>query len=225
VEGWRGGRTVCSEHCLISCLCMFSDGNLKPRKRRKYSEGLGDSVKYKTNGVKKVLVLVVAPGVKEEQKTVEDFLQRLNFKRNSVQFTPDLKVTNILCGIGRHSSKQPSAFCNWEKGNLERCTDADLRTFQGIRKMHAAWLEAGGKKDEVKHFLNCVGVPVSSLPKYGRVIDHIVLVALHIKMGVVNKMITGLEKDFPLAKEWPAKLHLVREDYFHKFEGKFCFSR
>lgn len=166
------------------------------------------------------MLLLVAPGRKEKHQIVDEFLSKLNFKRNTVKVVPDLKLANISVGVGVHSSTHPSAVCGWRKGSLTRCTDKDLRTFQGIRKNNQAWLDAGGKKIDVKNFMNCTKQPMNFFPKYGKVIDYLLLPSLHIKMGVVNKLTTEVEAVFPPAKQWGERLHLVREDYHHQYEGK-----
>jgi hypothetical protein len=199
---------------------VVSEESGKARKRRRYSDGLGTSEKFKNNGVKKVMLLLVAPDAKEEQKTVGDFLLKLNLERNTFQFNVDLKLANIASGIGTHSSRHPSPFCNWRKNSHDRCTSEDFRTFQSIHKNNAAWLKSGGRKSDVKDYMNCTGLPLSIFPEYGRVIDYIPLPQLHIKMGVVNKLFEEMERVFPEAIQWPQKLHLVREDYHQQFEGK-----
>lgn len=201
------------------CLCV-SEKTPRRKIRRKYSEGLHPSSdKFKNTGVKKVLLLVVAPGAKEEHCTIDSLLEKLNLERETYKVVPDLKLANIAVGVGTHSSTYPQAICGWRKGSLKRCTEKDLRTFQDIRKNHFAWVEAGEKQNDAKNFMNCIKEPLKIFPKYGRVIDVVLLAVLHIKMGVTNTMEQKLEYVFPPAMKWPKKLHLVREDYHKQFEG------
>lgn len=173
--------------------------------------------KFKASGVKKLLLLGVAPEMKEKPELLEGFFENLNLTPGSFTFCPDLKLANLLVGIGSHSSKHPSAFCNWEKNTEKPCT---LRTFEGIHSNYRKWKKAGSDPKTAKDFENCVRKPSRIFPKKGNVISYIALVALHIFMGVVNKLYSELESEFPQACEWPKKLHLMKEEYFGKFEGK-----
>ena len=83
---------------------------------------------------------------------MEKFLDDLNLKPGTFEFVPDLKLGNVVAGVGPHSSRHPQAICNWRKGSKARCTEDNLRTFQGIRKNNEAWLAAGGNKNDVKNF-------------------------------------------------------------------------
>ena len=55
-------------------------------------------------------------------------------------------------------------------------------------------------------------------------INHVPLSELHLMIGIVNKMFSELVVVFPQAIQWPQRLHLVKEDYHHQFEGNECFS-
>ena len=190
------------------------------RKRRKYSEGLDtSSSKFSNNGVKKVLLLVVAPGVKEEYEIVNTCLSKLKFPKSNAKLVPDLKLANVGVGVGTASSTFPLAICGWRKGSTDRCTEKDLRTFQGIRKNHTDWVAAGAKKKDAKHFQNCIREPFSFFPKFGKVAGHIFLPSLHLKMGVTNKLMDEMCAEFEFAEDWGQRLHVVREDYHKQYEG------
>ena len=68
-------------------------------------------------------------------------------------------------------------------------------------------------------FNNCIREPLSIFPDSGAVILFIPFPQLHIKMGVVNKLYAELESIFPETRELAEKLHVVKEDYYKKFEG------
>ena len=82
---------------------IFHPKLTRTRKRRKYTECLAGAPKFLNNGVKMVLVLAVTPGEKEEQKVIEVLFKQMNCKIDSVYFVPDLKLVNILLGIGNHT--------------------------------------------------------------------------------------------------------------------------
>lgn len=194
---------------------LDSDCSSKPT-RRKYADGLSGGSKFKNTGVKKCFVVGVAPDLKEEFDLLEDFFENLNLPPVEFQFCPDLKMANLATGLGPHSSKHPSPFCDWERNTENPC---NLRTFEGNRQNYEAWKKDGSDPKRAKEFFNCVRAPWKIFPKIGRVIDFIVLMALHIFLGVFNKLYFEMEKEFPQAKRWPQRIHVVAEDYFGKFEG------
>jgi len=47
--------------------------------------------------------------------------------------------------------------------------------------------------------------------------------ALHLRLGIVNKLYDELLKLFPRLNDWPKQLHIIREDYHgSSFEGNQC---
>lgn len=188
----------------------------KTRVRRKYEDGLSATPKFKSGGVKKVMVLGVFPEAKEEPTLLEKFLQEINLPPGSFQFCADLKLINLALGLMSHSSKFPCPFCRWPRNTL---AVGEFRTFEGIRSHFLAWEKAGGNPDKAKDFFNCVRKPLSVFPLEGLVLHFVPPPQLHIKMGVTNKLFTHLEGVFPQANEWALLTHVVKEDYHKQFEG------
>lgn len=147
---------------------------------------------------------------------LEDFFEKLNLTPGSFVLCGDLKIINIILGLGTHASKHPSPYCDWEKNTEKPC---NLRTVEGIREKFRKWQEAGSDRKNAMDFENCIREPLCILPESGLVIVLIPLPQLHIKMGVVNKLYSELESIFPNTREWAKELHVVKEDYFKKFEG------
>lgn len=191
---------------------------MKKAKRRKYSDGLVGGARFRNNGVKKLMVLGVLPGAKEEPAVVENMFDKLALTPGSFQFCPDLKLANLTVGIGTHSSKHPSPFCDWEKNTEKPCT---LRTFEGIRENFKNWKKNGSDKKTAMQYQNCIRSPSKIFPKIGVVIYFVALVQLHIMMGVCNKLYSELEKQFPEVCQWANKIHVLKEDYHKQFEGTY----
>ena len=202
-------------------LCFFwpfLDPETQKKRRRTYKQGLSDTPNFKSGGVKKVIVVGVLPEAKEEHSLLENFLQKINLQPGTFQFCADLKLINIAVGIMSHSSKHPCPFCKWVKNTQ---STAKLRTFEGILEHFEAWERDGAQKEKAKHFFNCVRKPLSIFPKKGYVLDVIPTPQLHLKMGVTNKLFSGLEEVFPQANEWAVLIHVTKEDYHKQFEGMF----
>ena len=135
--------------------------------------------------MKKLILLGVLPDAKEEPELLEKFFQKLNLKPGSFHFCGDLKLINIVLGLGTHASKHPSPFCDWEKNTDKPCK---LRTLEGIRENFRQWLEAGADPKDAMKFYNCIREPLCIFPESGLVIVWIPLLQLHIKVGVVIKL-------------------------------------
>ena len=194
-------------------MCCVDTKNEK-RTRRKYTDGLPDTAKFKSGGVKKLIVLGVFPDAKEEPELLEEFFQKLNLEPGSFLFCADLKLINIVLGLGTHASKHPSPFCDWEKNTENPC---NLRTFEEIREKLRQWIEAGSDPKTAMDFNNCIREPLSIFPGSGAVILFHSLSC--ISRWVSNKLYAELESIFPETREWAEKLHVVKEDYYKKFEG------
>ena len=67
-------------------------------------------------------------------------------------------MSNILAGIGPHSSKHPCIYCQGTIGLWEE--DADSRTPHNIKYWHDEWMSSGGRKLQLKHFFNCTHIPL-----------------------------------------------------------------
>lgn len=74
---------------------------------------------FKSTGVKRVFILAIA-AVKEDYSTVAMLLSKLDW--NSLPpglpyfFAQDLKMCNIVLGLGNHKSTFPCLFCLWKAG-------------------------------------------------------------------------------------------------------------
>jgi hypothetical protein len=91
-------------------LTMYDPGNLLPGKeqvRNTRKSGIGNSVKFKETGVKKVMILACAPKVPENVFNTQVFIEKVGLHRLPYTFTGDLKLLNIVAGIMPGSAKHP----------------------------------------------------------------------------------------------------------------------
>ena len=134
---------------------------------------------------------------------IEKIFLRYSDELQGVIFSCDLKMTNLLLGLGSHSSKYPCPFCNWIIGRIEAGIWIP-RTFEDIRKRHAQWLEeTGGDASKLKSekYQNCKQFPVFE-EMTGPVLDHIAPSSLHLMLGLTDRLYRALESSYPPARNW-----------------------
>ena len=135
-------------------------------------------------------------------------------------------MSNILAGIGPHSSKHPCIYCQGTIGLWEE--DADVRTLQNIKDCHDEWVSSGGRKLQLKNFFNCANTPLLESDQFDNSNMYLVFPppALHLKLGIVNKIISIMIDSYPSLENWLTnKLNICREDYHgYQFEGKYFIS-
>ena len=89
-----------------------------PQKRAKYSDGIEKS-KLKSTGVKKLIILSLAPDISETHENMYvlwNLLQIQNaLQKHIMRFATDLKMANILLGLMSHSSSHPCSWCDVER--------------------------------------------------------------------------------------------------------------
>lgn len=81
--------------------------------------------------VKRVLILLLVHNVQENYYNVKFIWNLLNMDSLTFQFSADLKIYNIMCGIQNHSSTHPWCYCPAKKiKNL--FSEENLRTYQSL---------------------------------------------------------------------------------------------
>ena len=133
-------------------------------------------------------------------------------------------MSNILAGIGPHSTKHPCIYCQGTVGLWEE--DADSRTPHDIKYWHDKWMSSGGRKFQLKHFFNCAHIPLLENDQFDKSDMYLIfpLPALHLKLGFVNKIISIMIDSYSsLENCLTNELNISREDYYgNQFEGKYC---
>ena len=93
-----------------------------------------------------------------------------------------------------HSCSYPCAWCYSNKNSLER--SADLRTIKNIRENYKAWCDSGSKEKNAKFYKNCINLPIFSGEEDTKVLDIIILPELHLMIGVLDKIVDHMRREF-----------------------------
>ena len=83
------------------CLNVLSDDIIPMKKRLFFKDGIS-SKKLKSTSVKKLIILAIAPGIKENYENVAQILMTLKLDElpstPTVRYAADLKMVNLLLG-------------------------------------------------------------------------------------------------------------------------------
>lgn len=172
--------------------------------------------------VKKVFLICIVQGVPENNFNVNLLIDLIKLDEVRKIVCVDLKMANILGGIGPHSSFFPCTFCEASKNSLSE--PGKLRTFGSIRKHNTNWKETGANQKQLKNFFSCAYLPILKEPDDELVINIIVPPELHLMLGVVNKLYELLLQVFPEAAiEWAKQCSVEKNSNFASgFNGNNC---
>ena len=187
------------------------------------SRGITVGSEYLNSGVNKTFLLAAAPKTPETYDNCKIFLGKTECCDISFHFAADLKMSNICLGIMSHDSLHPCAYCEGTKNVFER--DAVPRTLASISENYNKWRDESGKKTTLKNYNNCANEPLlqGSHDLSTPVLNIVPPPSLHIKLGIVNKLYSELQKLFPQLDQWPAALYIQQESYHgNTFEGNEC---
>ena len=97
----------------------------------------------------------------------------------------------------------PCPYCEGTKNIFE--PDAPARTLETISENHQKWQQESGKKSTLKQYYNCSNEPLlaGTHDTNTPVLTLLPPAALHIKLGIVNKLYAELLKLFPDLDDWP----------------------
>lgn len=223
IDGGGGFLKLCLS--LQSPHQMHVESNNTPQ-RLAYKEGIV-SKKFLDSGVKKLFILGLVPGCQETYKNINMLCSKINMLDiDNAVFAVDLKVANLLCGIGTHSSLYPCTWCFASKNKLDQ--KAELRTIQNITKYFSEWEKSGRDKNEAKNYMNCINIPVFKTSKEESesfIIDFIVPPELHLMLGVVNTIFNHMLKKFEkMSLKWADLCHVQRTIFrgTSGFDGNAC---
>jgi len=194
-----------------------------PSSRATRGQGIGTGLKFSDTGVNKLFILAAAPKTPETYGNCKIFLQKTLMKNVKFHFAADLKMSNICLGIMTHAALHPCPYCEGKKNVFEQ--DSSPRTLETISDNFRKWQEESGKKSTLKNYYNCSNEPllIGEHDLSTPVLNIVPPPALHIKLGIVNKLYSELLKLFPRLDEWPQSLYITKEKYHgHTFEGNEC---
>ncbi len=173
-----------------------------------------------SSGVKKIFIISIAENISETHENIQKILKPLDLEKIKFIVACDLKVANLLCGIQSHSSKHPCCYCDVNSEFLEEC--GQYRTFGSIRTLSRMFRES--KSKDAKQFYNCTKEPILLEEDSSKFLDLIPPPELHLLIGVVNHLFSGMKKLWPQASDWPHFLHIFPEVYHggQSFNGPAC---
>ena len=185
----------------------------------KYSDGLQST--RKDDGIDRCLLAAIAPGNDEGYEFLKQCFSMVKVKKGKVYSCSDLKVNNTTVGIMSHSARYPCHGCHWKNGTEE--DQCELRTFEGIRAYHEAWVQSGSDPSKLKEYFNCRNKPLDIFPETGIVILLVSPSSLHLKIGIVNLLWDGMVDVFPGGAEWATQVHITKAAFFGgHFQGRQC---
>ena len=80
-------------------------------------------------------------------------------------FASDLKLSNILAGIGNHASAYGCLYCHQKTSGIGAFVENEqavtMRTIGTLKKCNSDFMEIGqGKKENAKNFFSCINPPI-----------------------------------------------------------------
>ncbi|PAA89846.1 hypothetical protein BOX15_Mlig027848g1 [Macrostomum lignano] len=181
---------------------------------------LACSRQFLNSGVKKLMIIAIAPDVSETYLNVKLLLDSLNLQAISFTVACDLKLANIVIGLQNHAAMYP---CTWCEAKAPFTADGLTRTFGSVTKNAAAFSEAGNELRSAKLFKSCVNKPLLSGGEDEPILNKLPPPELHLLIGVVNKIVDSLEADGGHVLSWAASHNIGRADYRGgSFEGNQC---
>ena len=120
---------------------MCSEEGVDPDENEEYAEEEPvDKPKFKDLGVKKIFILAMAPKTPENYENMKIMITKtkLNLLCNYV-VVADLKLLNIIIGIGTHSSKYPCPYGECYRNKKGNWVTGKRRTVKNIKENYQNW--------------------------------------------------------------------------------------
>ena len=184
------------------------------------------SKKFKDSGVKKVIILGIAPGVEELYNNVKKLWVNIGLHNLERPFTiaTDLKLCNVLLGLMTHSSMHPCCWCDIDKNNLAK--KGKQRTFESLNDLFWMFFDSQASKENAKEYGNVIHLPmiVENVDPSTPVINVVPPPELHLMLGPVNHMYDQMNKVWPQSDDWLKSCFVRKKKDYHggAFEGNGC---
>ena len=179
--------------------------------------------KFKDSGVKKLILLAVAPNTQENYGNIKKLWSELNINDLIETIATDLKLANVLIGIQSHSCSYPCTWCFGQKNKLHEL--GEYRIIGNSLVNYENWSKAGAIKKEAKKFKSCVNPPILNGPKDKKILSFISPPELHLMIGALNTLVNHMLDEFEDdAKFWIEKCGAERELIYcgSSFNGNTC---
>jgi hypothetical protein len=186
-----------------------------------WSTRKADNGKDKLTGLKRSIVLAAVSKVSESHHNMKVLMQLTKINEVDYKLSQDLKLINIMIGIGPHSSRFPCPYgecCKDDKGDWVKGQD---RTPRNMREHRKRWMNRSrskkGNRDNLKEHMNCEHESLIA----GNEDDPVYLTAppppLHtILLGPVNHILKALQKVHPRIFKRLSELSIQRSKYHGK---------
>lgn len=184
-------------------------GATSPQKKKSFNR------KYRDGGVKKLIILAIAPKTGEYYLNVKKILDEIGIAKVNFCVSSDLKLINIMFGIQNHASTYPCCWCYVQKDKLIEC--GQMRTIGGIWHWSNRFQADGMVWKDAKDYFNCIYPPIfefddddldkeaGELMMNQLVLDKLPPPELHLFTGTTNSILKEANK---------VSLSLNKEDVF-----------
>lgn len=192
---------------------------LNRKKRQKYDNGVAANV-FKDSGVKKLIILCLAPNVEENYHNVKLLWSEIKIDSMKGLITADIKLCNIMAGIMSSSSSFPCTYCDIAKENY-LAESYNLRSIKNITENYNQWLNSGGNRKLARNYKCCISPPIFIADKNNYILDILAPPELHLLLGIVNGLFTHMSNKFEAtALKW-AKICNVERQVMYGGDGSF----
>lgn len=199
------------------CLNIFSKNNIS------------SGEKLKDSGVKKLLLIGIAPQIDENYDNVKKIIMKIGLNSNistvvgipKLSFASDLKLINIALGLMGHSSNHPCPYCDASRKEL--INEEIARTLGDIRQSYLNWTKARQKQKDSKNFKNCTNDTIFEFSD--SMLNVFPPPELHLLLGIVNLFYETLEKvcGAEISEGWARSCNVQRDVLFGgSFNGNSC---
>ena len=172
-------------------------------------------------------MLAVAP-IQENYYNLNKIWQKLNLNdllKDDATISTDLKLANLICGIGTHASTFPCTWCTAEKNKLH--LKETIRTISEIKNNYEKYSAAGSNPKNAKNFGSYINMPVFHEISDRKILDLLPPPELHLMLGAVNSIINHICNDEQCktdADQWIKECFVERKVTYHgcSLEGNSC---
>ena len=178
-------------------------------------QGIG-SKQAKLSSVKKLLILAVVLDTPENYDSIKLILDSLNIQGVEYTTQADIKLLRILVGKASGNPKHGCPFCNAAFPYLEV---GELYCVHDLLELNQRFVDAGSNLKKQSKFDNVIHKPLLSVDESEVVLGLLAPPELHMLIGVVDKLLSGIENNVFSTKEegktfMDKFLKRVNYDYF-----------
>ena len=207
-----GGTAIPAAFLAVIALSWTVLSGMIPAHRpRGRSSSSSDGLKL--SGVKRCFIIAAMLNTKETYDSVKHQLEHSGVKdlfasSDKVTLSCDLKMLNIIFGLGSHTSSNPCVLCDWQIGTSWEAEGAPQRTFEGIAKNYEDWMqETNGDKKKLKNYKSCKCLPI--LQGSGLIAEKVAPASLHVMLGITLALYNGLKAKYPETDDWLSSINIA----------------